>query len=140
VGFAAVRALWDFCHERGAEFTFGTGHGASGTIYLPIDGQSEPLFTIYGYTDGPSTLAINFEYLAAHGIRRARLEQIAGHARLLDGAGQKLDRLEDAEFRKRPGLPIDTVVARPGAVERLKGLVEVVLAPLPADSSFPGRG
>jgi phytoene dehydrogenase-like protein len=139
-GFAAVRELWDFCNDRGAQFTFGSGHGASGTINLPIDGQSEPLFTIYGYTNGPSTLAINFEYLAAHGISRARLERIATYARLLNGADQKLDGLEAAEFRKRPGLSIDTIVATPRAVDRLKRLVDDALAPLDAGSKPLGSG
>ena len=123
------RDLWGFLNERTVRLSWGSGHGPGVSVYLLIDGIEQPLFGIYGYTDGLSTLAINFEYLATRAVSRQRLDQIADHVRAIPGATERLRGLEEAGFRKRPGLPIDTVVASPGAVECLKALVDALETP-----------
>lgn len=100
------------------------------TLYLPIDGEEQPLLSIYGYTETQSTVAINFEWLAGRGVSRQRLEQVAAEVRRIPGADERLAGLEEADFRKRPGLAIDTVVAVPGAVDHLKELVDALESPV----------
>jgi hypothetical protein len=129
-GVAAVRELWAFLAERQARPSWGRGHGAGVTLYLPIDGEEQPLLSIYGYTETQSTVAINFEWLAGRGVSRQRLEQVAAEVRRIPGADERLAGLEEADFRKRPGLAIDTVVAVPGAVDHLKELVDALESPV----------
>jgi hypothetical protein len=129
-GVAAVRELWGFLVERKARPSWGRGHGAGVTLYLTIDGEEQPLFSIYGYTETQSTVAVNFEWLASRGVRRGRLDQVAAQVRSIPGADERLAGLEAADFRKRPGLAIDTVLAAPGAVDRLKALVDTLESPV----------
>jgi hypothetical protein len=129
-GVAAVRELWAFLAERQARPSWGRGHGAGVTLYLAIDGEEQPLFSIYGYTETQSTVAINFEWLVSRGVPHERLDQIAAQARSIPGAAERLAGLEEADFRKRPGLAIDTVVAAPGALDRLKELVDALKSPV----------
>lgn len=46
-GVAAARELWGFPREvpaeRDARFSWGTGHGAGVSVYLPVDGAEQPL-------------------------------------------------------------------------------------------------
>jgi hypothetical protein len=69
-------------------------------------------------------LEVAFRYLAVRGVSTERLAQIAISIRTIPDAAEKLAGLEDADFRRGPGLGLDGVIAQPGAVDTLIALVD----------------
>jgi hypothetical protein len=105
-GFAAARQLYDYAKVRAVGFTWSVGPYPSVTFRLPIGGRASSALSLYEWPQGKRAFAINFEYMTGYATDAA-LGRLAGRLREIPGFGEYLVGLEQAEFRKRPSLPID---------------------------------
>jgi hypothetical protein len=122
---AAVLSLRDGLLARGARVTWGHGASPSMSFWIPFGGKEQPLFTVFAYTDNNTpAMEVAFAYLRDRGATPAPLEQIAKAVRGLPHAAARLNKLESADYRRRPGLGLDETVAAPGAVNALLHLVD----------------
>jgi hypothetical protein len=134
-GVQAAQHLYDHLKELGASFAFGVGPLAAATARLPVAGKPASVVSFYEYPKGTGVVAVNFEYLV--GQPPSALGKLAGRLRAIPGVKERYAGLEEAGFRKRPGLPLDQVLGQPGAVEAVEAaLDEFLQAPaLPATQS-----
>jgi hypothetical protein len=125
-GFAAARQLYDYAKVRAVGFTWSVGPYPSVTFRLPIGGRASSALSLYEWPQGKRAFAINFEYMTGYATDAA-LGRLAGRLREIPGFGEYLVGLEQAEFRKRPSLPIDRLLAQPGAVEKVKAALDELM-------------
>ncbi len=126
-GFAAAKRLYDFSKEHARGFTWSVGPYASVTIRFPVGGKLSSALSLYEWPQGRGAFAINFEYIAGYATPEA-LTRLADQVRAIPGVGEYLVGLEQAGFRKRPSLPIDPLLAQPGAVERIMAALNELMA------------
>ena len=96
------------------------------TFRLPIGGRASSALSLYEWPQGKGAFALNFEYMAGY-ASDAALGRLAGRLREISGFGEYLVGLEQAEFRNRPSLPIDRLMAQPGAVEKVKAALDELM-------------
>jgi len=138
-GFAAARCVWDLMTKRCVRFSWGTGLNPGVTGYLMMDGIEQPVLSVYAGPDRTSSVSINFEWMAARGATSERLEQLAAQIRKLPGASERLAGLEASGFKRRPGLPVETVLSRSGAVDQIEQtLAELASSPASVPPSLGG--
>lgn len=115
-GLQATQRLYDFAESRGAKFYYNSGPWPAVTAQVQYGNKWVSAFGIYPYAEGRSSIAINFQYLADH-IPAQTLAQLAQRLRTIPGVAARYVGLEEAQFRKRPSLSIEEILAQPGAVE-----------------------
>jgi len=126
-GYEATKALYGFAKQVGVGVKFGGGPLASATARLPIGGKPVSVLSFYEWPQGRGVVAVNFEYLVGC-ANTAVLRRLADRLRQIPGASQYLQGLEQAEFKRRPGLPIDTILTKHGAVETIRDAIDELLA------------
>jgi hypothetical protein len=122
--------MWDFLAERCVRFSWGTGLNPGVTGYLLMDGTEQPVLSVYTGPDRTSNVSVNFEWMAARGATSERLEHLASEIRKIPGAAERLEGLEESGFKRRPGLPVETVLSAPEAVDQIEQtLAELTSSP-----------
>lgn len=121
-GYHAANTLYEFAKQRGAGVNFGYGVLPSATIRLPVGGKPVSVLSFYEWPLGRGVVAINFEYLLGYADTDA-LTRLADQLRTIPEAAQYLQGLETAGFKRRPGLPINEVLAQPGAVMTIENAI-----------------
>lgn len=125
-GFVAARRLYDYAKEHAVGFNWNTGPYPAVTVHLLVGGKARGVLSFYEWPLGKGVFAINFEYLTGYATPDA-LARLADRLRKVPGIGEYLVGLEQADFRKRPSLPIDPLLARPGAVETITAALDELL-------------
>ena len=80
-----------------------------------------------------ATWDVNFEYLARNGVTTARMADFAAALRTIPGVEARLAGLEAANYRRRPSFPIDAILVKTGAVERILEAIGQLLETEPAN-------
>jgi hypothetical protein len=127
-GLAAARHLIEFARQRGAGFNWGAGQLPSVSARFFVGSRALSVFTLYGWPTGKASFAITFEYLLDTGVAPATLEKVATQLRTIPTVNDRYAGLEQAEFRKRPALPIDEVLTQPNAVATIEQAIDELLA------------
>lgn len=118
-GVAAVRRLYDWVVPRGGSFAWGAGiEYPSATAWFNVEGQWVAVWSCYAKSTNP-TWDVNFEYLRRKGVSIARIDALAASLREIEGVSARFSGLEQRDYLRRPSLPIDGIVAKPGAVDRI---------------------
>jgi hypothetical protein len=97
----------------------------STNAWFGIEGHWVCTWSLYARSSTP-TWDIDFEYLVNKGVSTERLAALATALRTIPGVDARLSGLEQAAYKRRPSLPIDGIVAKPGTVE----VIELALAQL----------
>ena len=118
-GVAAVRQLYGWVEPHGGSFAWGLGVAyPSTTAWFNVEGQWVAVWSCYARA-GSATWDVNFEYLRRKGVSTERMAALAASLRRVDGVATRFAGLEEKDFLRRPSLPIDGVVAKPGAASRI---------------------
>lgn len=104
-----AREFYDYARERGAVLLWGNGPLPSVSARMTIMGKPASVFSLYEWPKGKAKLAFNFEYCLA-AIPEETLAQIATGLRQISGVQPLLEGLEQAAFKKRPGIPLALLV------------------------------
>jgi len=127
-GVSAFRRLFDFAQTRGHSFYWGEGGYPSVTAWFEIEGQPVATWSCYVYPRGPS-LEITFQWLAAR-VSVGKLARFADRLRGIPGVADRFQGLEEAQFRRRPSLPLDEFLTEPSAIDTIEGgLTELIETP-----------
>jgi hypothetical protein len=116
-GLQAARALFDYARARGATFSWGTGQLPSVSARFYIGATPYMVFTLYEWPAGKTVFALNFEYLQGGSLSQAVLARLAERLRAIPKVADRYAGLEQRDFKKRPALSLDQILAQPGAVE-----------------------
>lgn len=130
-GVAAARHLYDFARDRGARFNWGVATYATVTARLVVGGKPVNVFSLYEWPAGTGALAVNFEFLVGK-VSPTTLAQFADRLRAIPGVAERLQGLEQAEFKKRPSFPLDSVLAQPRVVEQVEAALDALLVGEPS--------
>jgi hypothetical protein len=114
-GVVAMRHVYEAATRQGATFSWGHGAVPSVTARFTIAGRPVSVWTCYAYGQVPS-LEVGFRYMKDY-IPKDRLRALADGLRTIPGAAPKLADLEQNDYNKGPALPIDQVLAQPGAAQ-----------------------
>lgn len=127
-GIAAVRRLFDWVRPRGGDFAWGLGIAYPSTnAWFTVEGHWVCTWSCYARSANP-TWDVNFEYLVKKGVSEARVRRLAERLRYVPGIEARLAGLEAAHYRRRPSLPIDTIVAQPGVVDQIDAALAELLS------------
>ncbi len=125
-GFAAAKQLYDYAKMHAIRFNWNTGPYPAVTIHLPVRGTPRGVLSFYPDPRN-SVFAVNFDFLRGYATNEAMM-RLANRLREIPGFGEHLVGLEQAEFRKRPSLPIDRLLVQPGAVEQVMAALDEFMA------------
>jgi|SoiMethySBSTD1v2_1073268.scaffolds.fasta_scaffold1659256_1 hypothetical protein len=81
------------------------------------------VFSLYEYPFGKASFAVNFEYMKDKASAQ-ELSQLADRLRTIPGVAAIYVGLEGDQFKRRPPLSVNQILAQPGAV----GAIEQALA------------
>lgn len=123
-GCRAARHLFDFAKQRGASFSWGTGTLPSVTARFSIGDRPYSVFSLYEWPANRMSLAINFEFLTYGPISTEVLARLAQRLRTIPWVTERYSGLEQAEFRRRPSLPIDLILTQPNAVQTIEAAID----------------
>jgi hypothetical protein len=132
-GLDAARKLYDWWAERGLGFAWGNSQeypSVTGVYFH--DGESVSAWSCWA---GPksASISLNFEYLRK--LPREQLERFLDDVWRIPESRPKLRNVREAEFSKRPGISIDEVFAKPGAMDAfIEALARLVDGDRPAAS------
>lgn len=131
-GVQAARQLYNFAEERGATFNpWNKGPCASATARFRNGKERLSLFAIEDWhEDGKSQgkFVIDFGYLVGkRGVSIPLLSRLAETLRTIPGAKERYVGLEENQFRLRPSLSLDEILAQPGAVEKIQDALDDLL-------------
>lgn len=105
----AIRRMYEWATAHGARFYWGEGkHHPSMTAWIPLRGGEGPLWTCYLGDNDQTQIGLNFEWLLSR-VGEAPLKQLAHDLAVIPEAREAMRGLEEAGYRRRPGLPILTV-------------------------------
>ena len=118
-GVAAIRELYDWVEPHGGSFAWGLGVAfPSTTAWFNVDSQWVAVWSCYARS-GSATWDVNFEYLRRKGVSTERIATLAASLRGIDGVDARFAGLEERDYLRRPSLPIDAIVAKPGVAGRI---------------------
>lgn len=83
-------------------------------------------------------ISVNFDWMREV-VSSERLSVLADRIRGLPGAAKRLDGLEAAAWRRRPGLPIVDVLAPPGAAARFCDAIDELIGGAAPSAEPAGR-
>jgi hypothetical protein len=122
-GLAAARHLYNLVRQQKASFTWGKGSLPSLSGRFLIGGTPCSIFTLYEWPAGKALCAINFEFLVGGTVPAVAVARLADRLRTIPKVTECLEGLEQAEYKKRPVLPVDPILAQPGAVETIESAI-----------------
>ena len=125
-GIAGVQHLCDYTLARGGVLLPGTGTMPSITARWPLNGKQVSVFSLWEWPAGRAILSLNFEYLSLGGVSVGALSHMASQLREITGVAEALKGLEERQFKKRPSFPIEDVLTKPGAVEKIVAALDMV--------------
>jgi hypothetical protein len=131
-GFKAARRLFDFGLENDAAFYFHKATTALPAVEIWIGReQRRERFVSYGLYAGdsgrPTTIAINFDWMRPYNDE-ATLQRLLDRLRELPPpAAEMLSDVDERDFRRKPRLPIDAVLADEQAQDLLEEAILDVL-------------
>lgn len=126
-GLQAARNLYAFARARGATFSWGTGQLPSVSARFFIGQTPYYVFSLYEWPAGKASFALNFEYLQGKSLPLTALAELAERLRTIPHVDDRFAGLEQAEFKKRPALSLDQVLAQPGAVAIVEAALDELL-------------
>jgi hypothetical protein len=88
------------------------------TAYYRIGEAQAPVWSCYTRPK-TSSWDLNWDWMHSRQVPEAALSQLAGRMRVIPGVAARLQGLEEAGWRKRPSLPIATLLAAPGVVDQV---------------------
>lgn len=127
VGLQAARDLYDFVRARGGTFSWGTGQLPSVTARFFIGQTPYSVFSLYEWPPGNVVFALNFEYLQGGAINVEVLARLAERLRTIPKVADRFAGLEQKSFKMRPALPLDQVLAQPGAVTMVQAALDELI-------------
>ncbi len=126
-GLQAARDLYAFARARGGTFSWGAGQLPSVTARFFIGGTSYSVFTLYEWPAGNAVFALNFEYLQGGALPLAALAQLAERLRTIPKVADRFAGLEQTNFKRRPALSLDQILALPSAVATVEAALDELL-------------
>lgn len=126
-GLQAARDLYTFARARGGTFSWGTGQLPSVTARFFIGQTSYSVFTFYEWPAGNAVFALNFEYMQGGALPLAALARLAERLRTIPKVSDRYAGLEQTNFKKRPALSLDQILAQPGAVATVEAALDELL-------------
>ncbi len=114
-GETAVRAIYEHAMARGAVLSWGRAPLPAVTASFEVDGARARVWTCQ--THETPNISVNFDWMREV-VSLKRLSVLADRIGGLPGAAKRLDGLEAAGWRRRPGLPIVDVLSRPRVAAR----------------------
>lgn len=119
--------FWNYAKAEFQTF-FGEARYPSAGIIVPIDGVDPVMFTIYT-GEQATVISVNFAWLRQKGVSAERMSQIATFLRQrFPGCLSDLEGLEQSEFRRRPGIGIETVFGANSGAASLRDLIDSLRA------------
>lgn len=119
-GVAAIRQLYDWVEPHGGSFAWGLGVAYPSTnAWITVEGQWVCVWSCYARSAN-ATWDVNFEYLRRKGVSTDKIAALAASLREIDGVEGRFTGLEEKDFLRRPSLPIDAIVAKTGAADRIQ--------------------
>jgi len=115
-GFEAVRRLYEWSAENGMTPYWGRGHNPSLTAWFEVDNVSIAPWSIWVTARDPS-VSVNFEYMRNRGLPMERIDDFLSTLEQIPGMASRLAGVRPADFKKRPGIRIDPILAKPGTVD-----------------------
>jgi len=115
-GFEAVRRLYEWSLDNGMSPYWGRGHDPSLTAWFEVDGTSISPWSCWASPPN-SAVSVNFQWIANRGLPVERVEAFLAALEQIPGFGPRLAGVRSADFKKRPGISIDQVLAQPGAMD-----------------------
>jgi hypothetical protein len=115
-GLAATRQLYDFALKHGTRLVWSTGPLPSVTARFNVGNAAMSVFSLYEDPPGKASFAVDFEYLKDKASTQ-ELSQLANHPRTMPGVAAICVGLEGDQFKRRPPLSINQILAQPGAVD-----------------------
>ncbi len=85
------------------------------------------MFTLYEWPAGKASFALNFEYLQGGSLPLPALAHMAERLRTIPKVADFYAGLEQEDFKKRPALSLDQVLAQPGAVAIVEAAIDELL-------------
>jgi hypothetical protein len=132
-GVSAVRRLYEWVEPHGGSFAWGYGIAYPSTnAWFVVESHSLCVWSCYARST-TATWDVNFEYLARNGVTTARMADFAAALRTIPGVEARLAGLEAANYRRRPSFPIDAILVKTGAVERILEAIGQLLETEPAN-------
>ena len=137
-GVQAARKLYSFAEERGATFEpWNDGIFASATARFR-SGNGKGRLSVFALEDwledgkSEGKFAVNFAYLARNWrVPLPVLSRLAEDMRTIPGVKKRFAGLEERQYRMRPSLPLDEILAQPGALEKTLTALDDLLHSLP---------
>ncbi|MBV9280933.1 MAG: hypothetical protein JOZ41_12700 [Chloroflexi bacterium] len=117
-GVDAVRRLYEWSAAHGMRPYWGTGQHPSLTAWFDVDGVSISPWSIWAAPRN-AYVSVNFEWIAHRGYPQDRLEAFLTALERIPGVAPRVAGVRQADYRKRPGILIDDVLAKPGAMDAL---------------------
>lgn len=125
-GYQVVQHLYSFTQEQGAQMYWSKGNLPWVTAQFLLQEKLLSVLSFGAWPKGRAVVAVNFEYLAGVCSVEA-LSVLIERLRTLPGAYTYYEGLEEAQFKKRPNLPINEILTQPGAVQTLVQAIEELL-------------
>jgi hypothetical protein len=117
-GLAAVREFYGWLKQRSAQLYWSSGSLAWVSAQFLIGGKPVSLVSIGEWPEKRGVVSVNFEYLRGL-VPVGRLRRLADRLRTIPGVAEAYASLEAKDYRQRPNLPIDQILARSGAVQEI---------------------
>lgn len=130
-GLPVIRRLYEHAVAHDNSFYWGDGASPSVTAYLTVAGALVPVWSCYTRASN-SSWDVNFDWMRSKGVPETVMTRLVDRLRSIPGADARLEGIEEAGWRRRPGLPIATLLTGPGIVDQLiAALVELMATPNP---------
>jgi hypothetical protein len=128
-GVQAARRLYDWVKPHGGDFAWGFGIAYPSTnAWFTVEGFWAATWSIYARSTTP-TFDIGFEFLLNKGVSVERLGAFATALRKIPGVDARFIGLEKDGYKRRPSLPIDGILAKPGAAEAIEAALAALIDP-----------
>jgi hypothetical protein len=138
-GVPVIRRLCDQVVELGGEFSWGGGASPSLTAFLTVGTTRAAVWRCI--TSPPARWVLMFDWMQARGVEPERLQPFLNRLREIPGVAEHLEGVEEADWRKRPRMPISPLLTAPGAADKVVLAIEELLlgAPTGEDAPTPTR-
>lgn len=133
-GVPIIRRLYDSAVARDNRFYWGDGASPSVTAYLTVAGVQTPVWSCYT-RPGTSSWDVNFDWMRSRGVPEQAMQQLLKRLGDIPGVAGRLQGTEEAEWRKRPSIPISPFLTAPAAADAVIAAVEGLVGPSDIASS-----
>ena len=125
-GVDTVRRLYGWSTAHGMRPYWGTGQHPSVTAWFEVDRVSIAPWSIWA-SPRNTNVSVTFDWIAHRGFPQDRLEAFLTALEQIPGIVPRVAGVRQADYRKRPGILIDDVLAKPGAMDALGRALAVLL-------------